>query len=118
MVTGLVSHPARASKQRACRLALARGQAMIPVLLAQTDQTFTMVLYHADARSYLRTRAKHLFYQPPMRSEGVDLSFSQTIVPYQVDDCATAADRAQAAARQADRQGQAAIHPVSLSIWR
>ena len=59
---------------------------MIPALLAQTDQTFTMVLYHADARSYLRTRAKHLFYQPPMRSEGVDLSFSQTIVPYQVDD--------------------------------
>jgi hypothetical protein len=36
------------------------GQAMIPVLLAQTDQTFTMVLYHADAPSYLRTRAKHL----------------------------------------------------------
>ena len=34
---------------------------MIPALLAQTDQTFTMVLYHADVRSHLRTRAKHLF---------------------------------------------------------
>ena len=40
------------------------GRATIPVLLAQTDQTFTMVLYHADARSYLRTRAKHLFISP------------------------------------------------------
>ena len=58
---------------------------MIPVLLAQTDQTFTMILYHADAPSYLRTRAKHLFISR-LRSEGVDLSFSQTMGPYQVDD--------------------------------
>ena len=40
------------------RLMLARGSGVPPALSAQTDQT--MVLYHVDARSYLRTRAKHL----------------------------------------------------------
>ena len=60
MVTGLVSNPARAQSGEHAGWRWRGGQAMIPVLLAQTDQTFTMVLYHADARSYLRTRAKHL----------------------------------------------------------
>ena len=85
MVTGLVSPLLAPQIGEHAGWRWRGGQATIPVLLAQTDQTFTMILYHADAPSYLRTRAKHLFISR-LRSEGVDLSFSQTIGPYQVDD--------------------------------
>ena len=57
---------------------------MVPPLSAQTDQTFTMVLYHADARSYLRTRAKHLL--SAANAIRRDRPILMTIVPYQVDD--------------------------------
>ena len=51
MVTGLVSPLLAPQSGEHAGWRWRGGQAMIPVLLAQTDQTFTMVWYHADARS-------------------------------------------------------------------
>ena len=108
MVTGLVS-PLLAPKRRACRLALARGSSNDPGAVGANRSNFHYGLVPRGRSALLANSGQTFVYRPPTRSEGVDLSFSQTIVPYQVDDLRDLPliERKRRLAR-ATRQGQAA----------
>ena len=67
-------------------LALARGSSNDPGDVGANRSNFHYGLVPRGRSALLANLGQTFVYRPPTRSEGVDLSFSQTIVPYQVDD--------------------------------
>jgi hypothetical protein len=64
VVIGLCIDPARIPNRRACRLNAGAGSSGGPGAIGETDQTFTVALYHARARTTCELRPNRC-YQPP-----------------------------------------------------